>query len=275
MSDRESGNGGWQLAESGPEAYERYLVPELFGPWAEHLLESANLQPGDRVLDVGCGTGIVARRSAPRVGTDGRVVGLDLNDGMLDVARETSSDIRPAIEWRRGDATDLPYADGSFDVVFCQQTLQFVSDPETALREMHRVLEPGGRLVMGVLRSLEFNHPYVVLAGALEAQLGDDAAEIMRSPFPAWVASDLRALVEAAGFENVRITIDIRSLRYPSTEEFLRREAASSPLADHLGAASSSDVSAILDELDAELTAYTDDDGLVFPIETHVVVARR
>lgn len=275
MPDTGDRSDGWQLEDSAPEAYERYLVPELFAPWADHLLEHADLQPGDRVLDVGCGTGIVARRAAPKVGDDGVVIGVDLNDAMLDVARATSQEGHPAIEWRQGDATELPFDDEAFDVVFCQQVLQFVPDPRAALREIHRVLAPGGRLVMGVLRSLEFNHPYVVLADALETHVSEEAAKMMRSPFPDWDAAALRALVEEAGFDEVTVTIDVRSLRYPSAEEFLRREAASSPLAGPLGSVSSSVRRALIEELNERLVAHTDDHGVVFPIETFVAVARR
>lgn len=275
MSDRDSKSDGWQLGDSGPEAYERYLVPELFAPWAERLVERADLRPNDRVLDVGCGTGIVARRAARRIGDDGSVVGIDLNKGMLDVARATSSERQPAIEWRQGDATDLHFAEGSFDVVFCQQVLQFVPEPKAALREMHRVLAPGGRLVMGVLRSLESNHAYAVLADSLAEHVSDEAAAMMRSPFPVWDATDLRSLVQEAGFLEVVITFDIRSLRYPSAEEFLRREAASSPLAGPLGSMSPSVRTALLADLESGLETYTDDRGVVFPIETHLVVGHR
>ena len=107
------GNGGWQLTESGPEAYEQYLVPPLFAPWAERLIAHANLQKGDRVLDVGCGTGIVARHAAARVGEQGTVVGVDINEGMLEVARTAAADLTPTIEWRQEDAMALPFPDGA------------------------------------------------------------------------------------------------------------------------------------------------------------------
>src|SRR5918993_2770365 len=113
----------WQLEESSAESYERYLVPLFFAPGAQYLIELAALGVGERVLDVACGTGIVARSAAPRVGANGRVVGLDLNEGMLEVARMASSEVHPAIEWQQGDATDMPLRDRAFDVVFCQQGL--------------------------------------------------------------------------------------------------------------------------------------------------------
>lgn len=128
---------------------------------------------------------------------------------------------------------------------------------------------------MGVLRSLEFNHPYVVLADAIEKHVSEEAAGVMRSPFPDWDATALRALIDDACFQTVTILIDIRSLRYPSAEEFLRREAASSPLAGHPDEASSGVRSAVHEDLKTDLREYADDHGVVFPIETFVVIARR
>ena len=135
--------GQFQLAGTTPEAYERYLVPVLFAPCADQLIELAAPGPGERVLDVACGTGIVARRAAARVGAGGALVGLDLNEGMLRVARTVGADVRPTIDWRAANAADLPFGDGEFDIVFCQQGMQFFPDRVVALGEMRRVLVPG------------------------------------------------------------------------------------------------------------------------------------
>lgn len=264
----------WQLETSSAEAYERYLVPLFFAPGAEHLIELTRLQPGERVMDVATGTGIVARRAAARVGADGAVVGLDLNAGMLDVARKEASGIRPAIEWRQGNAADLPFADESFDVVFCQQALQFFPDRPAALREMHRVLAPRGRLGLNVLRSLAHNPAYLLLADALARHVGEEAAAMMRSPFSSLSTAELRDLVSDAGFREVRILIGIGPVRFPSAEEFVRREAASSPLAGPLGSLDEATRQALLREVAERLREYTDDEGIVFPAETHLAVAR-
>ena len=174
----------WQLDEGSAEAYERYLVPLLFAPGADYMIELATPGPGERVLDVACGTGIVARRAAPRVGSGGKVVGLDLNEAMLGMASKMSSGVRPEIEWRQGDATSMPLPDGAFDVVLCQQGLQFFPDRPAAVSEMHRVLRPNGRLALSVLRSVEHNPGYRLLADALERHVGPEAGAMMRSPFP-------------------------------------------------------------------------------------------
>lgn len=275
MSEHDNQSDGWQLEQSGPEAYEQYLVPEMFAPWADRLLEVGELQEGDRVLDVACGTGIVARRAASKVGDHGSVVGVDLNETMLAVARATSSQLQQPIEWREGDATELPFPGDSFNVVFCQQALQFISEPGDALREMLRVLVADGRLAISVWRPLKFNPAYEIMADALETHVNEEAATMMRSPFPEWDISHLRALVRDADFRDVTLTIEIGSMRYPSVEEFLRREAASSPLAEPLGALDSAVRDTLLKQLDEDLEAYTDGHGIVFPMETYVAVARR
>jgi ubiquinone/menaquinone biosynthesis C-methylase UbiE len=266
---------GWQLQVSSAEAYERYLVPLLFAPGAEYLVEFAGPGPGERVLDVACGTGIVARRAAPRVGTGGTVVGLDLNEGMLEVARKASSGVRPAIEWRQGDATDMPLPDAAFDIVFCQQALQFFPDRAAALGEMHRVLVQNGRLALSVLRSIEHNPGYRLLAEALERHVGPDAGSMMRSPFPSLSAEELRGLIKGAGFRNVKIILGIAPVRYPSAEELVHQEAASSPLAESILSLKDDVREALLSEVGEALRTYTDDNGIVFPSETYLAVARR
>jgi ubiquinone/menaquinone biosynthesis C-methylase UbiE len=266
---------GWQLEESSAEAYERYLVPLLFAPGAQYLVELAAPGPGERVLDVACGTGIVARRAVAKVGSGGMVVGLDINEGMLEVARKVSADIHPAIEWHQEDATGMPLPDRAFDVVLCQQGLQFFPDRPAALGEMHRILVQNGRLVLSVLRSIEHNPGYRLLAEALERHVGPDAGAMMRSPFPSLSADELRDLITGAGFRDVRIFLGIGPVRYPSVEEFLRWEGASSPLAGPIGALRDDVREALIRDVGEALRTYTDDEGIVFPTETYIAAARR
>jgi ubiquinone/menaquinone biosynthesis C-methylase UbiE len=145
----------WHFDENPEELYECYLVPAKFGPWAEDLVALGAPQPGERVLDVACGTGVVTRLVVPHVGAKGKVVGLDLNAGRLAVAHAHSSELGVAIEWREGDVSALPFSDASFDLVCCQQGFQFFPDRLAALREMSRVLVSGGRLALNVWRSIE------------------------------------------------------------------------------------------------------------------------
>lgn len=134
----------WQVSGDAAEVYEQCFVPALFGPWAAHVADAARVASRDRVLDVGCGTGVLARAAADRVTAADQVTGLDRNEGMLAVARR----LRPQIDWRQGDATALPFADANYDVVMSQFALMYFPDRIAALKEMVRVLRPEGRLAL-------------------------------------------------------------------------------------------------------------------------------
>lgn len=264
---------GWQLEEDSAEAYDRYLA-SAFAPWAEALIARAELKEGERVLDVACGTGVVARYAAPVAGAAGRVVGLDLNEDMLRVARARSTGEVPAIEWRQGNAAELPFQAGAFDAVFCQQALQFFGDPVACLAEMRRVLSPGARAVVSVCRPILHSPAYVTLANALERHVSPEAGVMMRSPFSVWSVEQLRSLFTEAGFRTATVAIEVGGLRYPSVEEFLRREAASSPLAGPVGALPGAARETLVRELQAALSDQCDDEGVVCPIATYVAVGR-
>jgi ubiquinone/menaquinone biosynthesis C-methylase UbiE len=274
MKAPEARTEGWQLEGNGAEAYERYLA-SAFLPWARALTELAEIREGDRVLDVACGTGIVARQAAEMAGARGNVVGLDVNEDMLNVARRVSASIRPAIEWRLGNATELPFGDESFDAVCCEQALQFFSNPVTALAEMRRVMSPSGRAAVSVCRPIEHSPAYVELARLLDRFVSEKAGAMMRSPFSRWTAPELRGLFQEAGFVDARVRIEVGTLRYPSCREFLRREAASSPLAGPIGASSERALDELVSHLEEALSDHVDDDGVVSVVESYVVLARR
>src|SRR5262249_55584905 len=129
---------------------------------------------------VACGTGVVARAAAERVGGGGRVVGLDLNSAMLDVARSIQQVGAVAIEWYEGSALALPFDAGEFGVVLCQLGLQFFPDPLVALRELRRVLAPGGRVGVNVFAEIERNPVAHALSSALDRHLGEGASAAKR-----------------------------------------------------------------------------------------------
>lgn len=232
MTDPSIRNQWQQLTQNTAEAYERHLVPLLFAPGAQFLTTLAGVDIGERVLDVGCATGSVARHVAPQVGIEGNVVGLDLNANMPNVARRISADMIPTIEWRQADVYEIPYGESSFDVIFCQQALQFFPDLINALREMYRVLAPNGRLVLSVLRPIEHNPGWALFAKVLESRLGTDAGALMASPFPDLNMDQLRDLIARAGFRNSRISLGISPIRYPSARAFLHSEMESWLLAE-------------------------------------------
>jgi ubiquinone/menaquinone biosynthesis C-methylase UbiE len=269
--------GQWQVAGSAPEVYEREPVPAVFGVWAPTLVELAQPRLGERVVDVACGTGIVARIAAKRVGPTGAVVGIDLNPGMLSVARSVvSTDSRSGgpLQWQEASADKLPFPDGSFDVVYCQLGLQFFADRAAALREMRRVLGTRGRLALMVWRGIHESPGFAVLAEALERHVGQAAATIMRAPFGLSNADELEALVGAAGFQNIEVQQRSGTVRFPSVERFVLSYVAGSPLAGPVSKADDVAREALITDVRNALAKYTSNTELVFPIAAHLLSAR-
>jgi ubiquinone/menaquinone biosynthesis C-methylase UbiE len=263
----------WQLAGSAAEVYQEHLVPAIFGPWARIVVDAAGLRVGDRVLDVACGPGTVAREVALRVGPGGSTVGLDNNPSMLAVARVIPPPAGTVIDWREGDATALPFADGTYDVVLCQAGLQFFSDRLSALREMRRVLIPGGRSVVLVWQSIDASPGFGVLADALERHLGPVAATLMRAPFALGDRHQLQALMQNAGFHDVRVREETGTVHFESTEHFVHYQVAGSPLAAPVGDASAVARDRLLQDVRTTLAPYETAEGLVFPVAAHVATA--
>jgi ubiquinone/menaquinone biosynthesis C-methylase UbiE len=265
----------WQLSDDAAALYERYLVPTMFGPWATDLVALAALREGDRVLDVACGTGIVARNAAQQVGRTGRVVGLDMNAGMLAMARSAAASAGLDIEWCESSALSMPFEDGSFDVVLCQQGLQFFPDRLAGLREMHRVLTDGGRLVVTCWQSIENRPEMTALAAALERHIGPGASATNRAPMSLGDADELRGLIADAGFRDVTITPAERLVHYASVEDYLSIRTRTTPSSDPLKQADEQTYRAVLRDLNEAFTPYVTANGLDFPTRTNHATARR
>jgi SAM-dependent methyltransferase len=268
------GDEQWQVAGSAAEVYERQLVPAIFGPWAPRVLALAAPAAGERVLDAACGTGVVARLAAERVGADGRVVGFDLNPGMLTVARSLPVAGVP-IGWVQATAGRLPFADGSFEVVCCQLGLQFFPDRAAALAEMARVLVGGGRLAAMVWQSIDHSPGFEVLAAALDRHIGPAAGAVMRAPFGLGDEGALRGLVAGAGFQEVGVDRKAGVVRFGSARELAVAYGAGSPLAGPIGGAGPVARAGLLAEVQAALEPWQGPDGLAFPIEALLVSGRR
>ena len=265
---------GWQLSSvSVAEACDRYMMSAFGNAWGQDLVEVAAPSTGQRVLDLACGTGAVARAAAARVGATGHVVGLDLNPAMLAMARAIAHHDGPPIEWREGDATALPFAEATFDLVCCHQGLQFFPDRSAALRDMRRVLVPGGQLALGVWRRLEHQPFYAALTDALERYVSAQAAASLRAAFILGDAQALRALVADAGFREIHIRLRSRITRWPSLEDYVFGYLAGSPMAPAVAALDDTTRTAMLEHITAALQSYVDDDGLAAPWESHVVTA--
>jgi SAM-dependent methyltransferase len=217
-----------QVTGSAAEVYEAFFVPALFRQFAQPVANAAGAAAGRSLLDVACGTGVVARAALKMVGPSGRVSGLDCNDGMLAVARSRA----PEIEWRPGNVEDMPFADGSFDAVTCQFGLMFFADRIAALREMWRVLAPGGRLAVAVWDAVETSPGYAAMLDLLTHLFGPETASALRAPFVLGDRQVFAALFDEAGIPGVWIETLPGTARFPSIDDWVRTDVKGWTLAD-------------------------------------------
>jgi ubiquinone/menaquinone biosynthesis C-methylase UbiE len=246
------------------------MVPAVFGPWAKDLLDAGALAAGMRVLDVACGTGILARLAAPRVGPAGWVVGLDTNEAMLAVARAQPTPIGARVEWRQGNATKLPFPDEQFDRVLCQHGLQYMPDRTAALREMKRVLAPGGQLAVSVFRQ---SIGYQIFERTAAQFVGETAAAIMREPFALADLDELSGLLRMLQLSTVQLHTKMLPARFASASDFIDYQLGGR-LANAVSTLSDEKRTALVAALHNAFEPYVGPDGLAFPMEAHVVVVR-
>ena len=267
----------WQLDGSAPELYQRYLVPAITTKWAEDLVSRAQPQPGEAVLDIACGTGVVARLAGRRM-IRGRVTGLDLNKGMLAVARTLPSE-GAAVDWVEGSALDLPFPAGQFDVVLCQLGLQFFPDQRRALLEMRRVLSPSGRVAISVYSPIEQTlgaHAFVL---ALDHVLGPDASRIKRGEHSFSAPDQLQKLMAEAGFAEVDVQTVEQKISFPSVLDYVRFQLLATPMAALLTDRSEADRLAAIKSIAVETASVADSTmleggGFSFRQEAYVGTAR-
>ena len=211
-----------EAVRSPADVYDEQFVPALFRHWGPVVCDVANITSGQRVLDVACGTGALTVAVADRVSPGGAVLGLDANPEMLAVARRKHAEI----EWHDGRAESLPYADASFDAVVSQFGLMFFDDRIAALREMQRVLRPGGRLAVAVCDALERSPGYASLAALLERLFGKRVADAFRAPFVLGDAAALRALCADAGIAEPSVVQRQGTVRFASIDALVSTERA-------------------------------------------------
>jgi ubiquinone/menaquinone biosynthesis C-methylase UbiE len=252
-------------------AYEQLFVPALFRQWAPLVADAARIEPGKRVLDVACGTGVLAREVYNRVGPSGHVAGIDPVPGMIAVAKQ----LAPDIEWRQGTAESLPFPDASFDAVVSQFGLMFFRDKVQAMREMIRVLTGGGRLAVAVWDSLDNIPAYAAVDKLLKQTAGDQAADALEAPFVLGDRNELTKLFSKAGAESFEVTTHSGTAHFPSIRIMV--EADLRGWLPVVGVNLSEDqISYILNEAEHALRSYAAADGQVtFDTSAHIVTANK
>lgn len=258
----------FQISADQAELYEERFVPALFAHWVDPVLDAAGVTVGQDVLDVACGTGIVTRHAADRVGAGGHVTGLDLNPAMLAVA----SRLRPDITWRQGDVAALPFDHDCFDVVTCQAAAMFFPDLDAALREMRRVTRPGGAVALQVFGLREQQPAYGPWIDMVARHAGPDVLQMLGTY---WVHGDqdlLRRRCTAAGLTVTAVHDLVRPAQFPSVEAWVRTEVGATPLAERLTPA---ELDAVVADSYAVLEPFRTpgEDRLTIPLAGSVLVA--
>lgn len=262
MSKTETG----QVSTSAAEIYEKFFIPALFQEWVGKVVDEADIKERQKVLDVACGTGVLTREVAKRVGSDVLVTGLDINEGMLAVAENKS----PEITWKFGAAESIPFGDETFDRVVSQFGLMFFVDKPQAIKEMLRVLKSGGRLTVAVWDSLEKAVGYKKVVEMLQRLFGDEVADALRSPYSLGNTDLIKSLFAQADCENIEIKTLEGTARFPSIESWMFTDVKGWTLADMID---DSQYELLLKEAEKELAVFLQDEGSVaFSHPAHIII---
>ena len=258
------------LVEAG-RGYESLFVPALFEPWTKHLVANAGIEQGSHVLDVACGTGVLARKAFAETGSRGRVVGADPAPGMLAAAKE----LEPGIDWVLCGAEDLDVEDESFDCVVSQFGMMFFEDRVKAAREMHRALKSGGSLAIAVWRTVEHNPAYSDIISVLDEHVGTSAGDALRLPYSLGNADEVTDALMSGGFADIEVEAKTETARFPSSRQMVEAELRGwLPLFDIF--LSDAQISEVLTRSDKTLGKYAGPAGeAVFPTSAHIFTAQK
>lgn len=257
-----------ELLEKTAAAYDELLVPALFQEWADRLAQADEIKPSHKVLDLACGTGVLARSVAGQL-QDGSVTGVDPNPGMLAVAKRSA----PNIEWLQGSAEELPFDNDTFDIVVSQFGLMLFSSPKTALKEMKRVLKAGGYLLIAVFDSIHKMPAYEMMADLFERKVNRSVGEALRFPFSMGHTDKLYSLFWNAGLKDTEITNHKGVARFSSPRHMVLSDVRGwFPFAQiHLD---DQTVESIAREAESVLNPFLTSDGRVqFEVSVHIIKA--
>lgn len=258
------------IKNTPPENYQVYFVPVIGKPVAEDLLKTAKLHKGENVLDVACGTGVVARMVRERVGPEGKVDGLDINPGMIDVAKKITPS-NENIQWHVASAEGMPMEDNTYDVVMCQMGLQFMEDKESALKEMHRVLDPEGRMLLNVPGPAAelFN----IMDNALEKHISHEASMFVEKVFSLYDSEEIKNMMIRAGFHDINVIQEKISLRLPLPKNFFWQYISSTPLSAEISNADENKSKALEKEVVEKWEKYVRNGEMVYEQQLTIVTA--
>lgn len=264
----------WQMSTDGPETYEEYIVSTWMADWAHDLIEAGHIRPNQRVLDVACGTGIMARKAAGLTGPEGRFACVDLNEGMLRVACRCAEQTGvTGIEWHHCDVTQMPFSNGEFDIVLCQQGLQFFPDKLAALLEIKRVLVPHGTLALSAWGQPEKSPHVMVICDIFSEYFGPDSTQMFRVACSLSSPDVLYNLLQEAGFSNICIKTDVKVAHHPSFARFLPAYFSIFPVASLISELTEEERNRMFHCIEKKLAPWIEKGALAVPTENNILTA--
>ncbi|KUH99838.1 hypothetical protein AU190_10090 [Mycolicibacterium acapulense] len=261
------------LRRTEAENYATNFVPLIPAPLAADLIEEAAPESGEYVVDIACGTGVVTRLAAERVGHTGKVVGVDLSSEMLEVASATSAPSGAVIEWREGSAEALPIVDESYDLALCQLGLMFFPNRAAAVSEMWRVLSPGGRVAINVPGGA-MPQMFEIMVDALGRHINPDLPGFLQAVFSV-SENELHQLLEGAHFQDVTVKTMTKTLRLPLPAEFLWQYLQVTPIAGVVLGADDGRRQELEDDVVAQWQDFVDHGDLVVDLPVAIATARK
>ncbi|MGI9622224.1 MAG: class I SAM-dependent methyltransferase [Acidimicrobiales bacterium] len=262
------------VRNSSATAYDERLVPWYFQHWANRMVELADLEPSGQIVDLACGSGMITRALLPSLGPAGTIAGIDLNPGMLAHAQSTIDDAR--VSWHEADASSLPLDDASVDVLCCHQGLQFFPDRGAAIDEVHRILRPGGRIVVAVWGHLDGNPEVVAMSHAIGEFLGDDLGRAMTGPCGFPVPEELQQLLGDHGFVDTRVESVSEIARHPDVRDAMDGQFDALPISGSIEALGPARRTELLDRICEVLEPYVDEnDALAIPATNNFAVGTK
>ena len=260
----------WQLNLEAAELYEAIPVPTILGPVARLLVEHASINSDSNVIDVGCGTGAATRYVANIVSSPGSVTGVDINAGMIEVAKSLPKVPGMSIDWYECSAFELPFEENTFNVAISAQTIQFLDDRSKALSEMSRVLKPDGLIAISTWRSVERNPYFDALVKAVSKYLGAETAVGLEAAFTLTSSSEIKKLLAEAGLKNSTVEALEINLDLPHIEHFVARHIGATPMAGSFSAAPESVQQDLVMEVVRSLENYNTEAGATVPFRINV-----
>lgn len=275
MKEEKASTFKWEMSSDGPETYEECIVSTWMEDWSPDLIEAGQIGPNQRVLDVACGTGILARKAGGLVGPGGRFACIDLNDGMLRVGcRYVKQTGATEVEWHHCDVTKMPFSNAEFDTVLCQQGLQFFPDKLAALQEIKRVLVPHGTLALSVWGRPEKSPHVIVICDVLTKFFGPDSTQMFKVACSLSSPDLLSKLIQEAGFSDICIRTDVKIARHPSFTRFLPAYFSIFPVASLISELPDDERDRMFHLIEKGLAPWIENGALAVPTENHILTAK-